>query len=111
MKKINIDLPKNDQIRQQQQNREMNKVSIEVPAYAQSYGIWSIWEEKSRIMVEVDDWGGVVIKANKDGLISLGRLFLTMAQDEYPIGSHVHSDENNSLEYGSTSLTIAKFDE
>ncbi|MBQ9748951.1 MAG: hypothetical protein IJV87_00035 [Clostridia bacterium] len=49
-----------------------------------------------------------VIKANADGLTLLANICLTLAQEEVPNGSHIHLDEYNFLENGSTELIISK---
>ena len=50
----------------------------------------------------------VVIKANAEGLISLSNLLLTLAQKTEPFGAHIHLDEFNALEKGSTELILEK---
>ncbi len=49
-----------------------------------------------------------VIKANKEGLESLGRQLIQLSQDEIPVGFHLHYDEYNCLEDDSISLVIEK---
>ena len=55
------------------------------------------------VTVEHDE---VVISANREGLLSLAMQLNALAE-ETP-GSHIHYDEHNSLEDGSTELIIAK---
>lgn len=50
----------------------------------------------------------VVISANKAGLFSLANHLLNLAQEEIPVGYHLHLDESNSLEEGSVDLIIQK---
>lgn len=50
----------------------------------------------------------VVISANREGLISLANHLLNLAQTDVPCGTHIHLDENNSLEDGSQSIIIEK---
>lgn len=51
---------------------------------------------------------GVCIEANKEGLISLARHILELAQEDVPEFEHIHLDEYNSLEDNSAELTIVK---
>lgn len=50
----------------------------------------------------------ISMEANREGLISLARHILLLAQDDVPNGSHFHLDEFNSLENGSLELIISK---
>ncbi len=50
--------------------------------------------------------GTAVISANREGLLSLAGQLAALAE-ELP-GSHIHYDEYNSLEEGSTELIIEK---
>ena len=63
------------------------------------------WEgnELIRVTNRVDE---VLISANRQGLRSLGKLCLALAEEEP--GDHVHLDEYNSLEEGSVELIIEK---
>lgn len=81
--------------------------TIEVPEYTLQRGIVTTWEDDFVISVRKDD-GQIVIQANRDGLISLARLLLTLAQDRVPAGHHVHLDEYNSLEDGSCEIIFER---
>ena len=85
----------------------MPTIEIEVPEYDASRGIVCRWVDGFDITVEVNK-GTVTIGANKAGLLSLANHFLTLAQDDAPSGSHIHLDEDNSLEEGSVELVIVK---
>lgn len=63
------------------------------------------WEDGFTIKVRGEE-KEVVISANKEGLISLANQLKALANDS--IGSHIHFDENNSLEDGSTDLIIER---
>lgn len=63
------------------------------------------WEDGFTIRVDSGD-GTAVIEANREGLLSLANHFRALA-DETP-GSHLHLDENNSLEDGSSQLVIVR---
>ena len=54
------------------------------------------------------DRDAVVISANREGLLSLAGQMAALANEE--TGSHIHFDENNALETGSTELIIERVD-
>lgn len=64
------------------------------------------WENGFTIKVSVDNGGGVVIAANRQGLLSLAGQLSALADAE--VGSHIHYDEHNSLEDGSTPMIIER---
>ena len=64
------------------------------------------WVNGFTIHVKINEGGVVVISANKEGLLSLAGQFTALA-NENP-GSHLHYDEYNSLEDGSTEMIIEK---
>lgn len=64
------------------------------------------WVGNYEISVSADGSGAAVITANRDGLLSLARQLAALA-DEAP-GSHIHYDEHNSLEDGSSELIIVR---
>ena len=61
------------------------------------------WINGFKIHVNIVN-GAAVISANKEGLISLAGQLTALAEE--PPGSHIHYDEYNSLEDGSTELII-----
>ncbi len=63
------------------------------------------WVDGFEIKAESQD-GEIVISANREGLLSLAK-HLTALADGAP-GDHIHYDEYNSLENGSTGLIIEK---
>ena len=63
------------------------------------------WVEGFTVCVRRDR-SEVVIAANREGLLSLARQFERLAEE--PSGSHIHYDEHNSLEEGSTELIVEK---
>ena len=65
------------------------------------------WVDGFEIRVSIAS-GGAVISANKEGLLSLAKQ-LTALTEETP-GSHIHYDENNSLEEGSAELIFVRKD-
>ena len=64
-----------------------------------------IWEDGFTIKV-ISEEKEVVISANKEGLISLSNQLKALANEN--IGSHIHYDEYNSLEEGSSELIIER---
>ncbi|MBO7700622.1 MAG: hypothetical protein IIZ17_00830 [Eubacteriaceae bacterium] len=63
------------------------------------------WIEGSEIRADI--YGSeVVITANREGLISLAKHLVDLA--EASPGSHIHYDEFNSLEEGSVQLIIGR---
>ena len=65
------------------------------------------WMDGFEIRVSVDT-GEAVISANKEGLLSLAQQLAALAEE--PAGSHIHYDEYNSLEEGSTGLIIERLE-
>ena len=63
------------------------------------------WEDGFEITVSIDS-GKAVISANKEGLLSLAKQLAALAEDSP--GSHIHYDEDNSLDTGSDELKIKK---
>ena len=59
------------------------------------------WVDEFSISVKSDD-KEVTISANREGLLSLARHFQALA--EGVPGDHIHYDEHNSLEEGSSAL-------
>lgn len=83
------------------------EIKIEIPSYSERNGIKYNWENGFEI--EIKNIEGVIkITANKEGLKSLANHLLNLAQDDIPIGFHLHFDESNSLEEGSSELIIEK---
>ena len=65
------------------------------------------WVEGYEIRVTIDN-GAAVIKANREGLLSLATQLAMMAT-EAP-GTHIHYDDQTSLEEGSAEMIIEKSD-
>ena len=63
------------------------------------------WVDGFDIRVKFDH-DAVVISANKEGMLSLAKQFAALA--EAAPGQHIHYDEYNSLEDGSTELIIVR---
>ncbi len=85
----------------------MIKIKLEVPKYNPDIGMRYNWEKGFDIETKIEN-SSIVIKANKEGLISLANHLLNLAQDNVSAGYHMHFDDNNSLEEGSSELIIQK---
>lgn len=83
----------------------MKKITIEIPEYNPQKGIEYSWERGFEISTDINN-GNIIISANREGLISLAKHLLTLA--EMPIQGHLHFDDLNSLEDGSVELIIEK---
>ena len=65
----------------------------------------SEWVDGFEIQVKIQD-GTAVISANKEGLLSLAKQFTALA--EGMPGDHIHYDEHNSLEDGSSEMVVER---
>ena len=66
------------------------------------------WQDGFEISAATDAGGAIVLSANREGLLSLAKLLSALAE-ETP-GSHIHLDEHNSLEDGSTELILERIE-
>ena len=66
------------------------------------------WIDGYEIKVSIEN-STTVISANWEGLLSLGAQLTALANAE--IGTHIHYDEYNSLEEGSTEMIIERIGE
>ena len=64
-----------------------------------------MWVDGYTIEVKIDN-GKAVIGANREGLLSLAGQLTALA--EAAPGSHIHYDDNNSLEEGSAEMIIER---
>ena len=82
-------------------------MDIKIPAYSSTSGVRLEWEDGS--VLSVHQSGSVTtVSGNHDGILSLARHLLSVAQARAPIGSHFHLDDGNTLEPGSTELIFEK---
>ena len=63
------------------------------------------WEDGFEIFVKARE-SEAVIRANREGLLSLSEQLRALAEE--PSGSHIHLDVHNSLEEGSCDLILEK---
>lgn len=83
------------------------EMTLNIPEYNDDQGFNFEWEPGFEIEASVEN-GVVKITANQAGLISLAKHLLNLSQDEIPAGYHLHFDEMNALEDGSSELIIGK---
>lgn len=83
------------------------KIQLELPDYDIKDGFISQWEDGFELKVE-NVGSYIQITANKEGLISLARQLLYLAQDSFQKGYHLHYDSSNSLDDGSLHLVVSK---
>jgi hypothetical protein len=88
------------------------KINISIPDLDADFS--TIWEPEYKIATKVyidpDDRQTIIISANRQGLLSLARYLLFLAQPGRYIGDHNHFDDYNSLEKGSVELIIEKIE-
>ena len=65
------------------------------------------WIDNFTISVTIQPDNTVLLSANKEGLLSLANHMIALAESETPC-DHIHLDQYNSLEDGSTELIIEK---
>ena len=86
----------------------MKEIKINIPEYDDAIEL--VWDDNYKIKTSTP-YDTITIEANRDGLLSLARHLLLLAQEEVPNGSHFHFDEFNSLEDSSVELIISKNEE
>ncbi|MCR5793043.1 MAG: hypothetical protein K6G65_07725 [Lachnospiraceae bacterium] len=85
------------------------KIQINVNDYDCREGLKLTWKDNYKIECNYDD-GEIIILANEAGLMSLANHLVSLAQRRVPSGTHIHLDEDNSLEEGSKDIVIQKID-
>ncbi|WP_207431279.1 Imm32 family immunity protein [Sabulibacter ruber] len=83
------------------------EIKLEVPEYDPNEGFKYKWVKGFEIEIKVEK-DTIFFKANKEGLISMANHFMNIAQDTIPAGYHIHLDDYNSLEEGSSPIIIQK---
>ena len=84
----------------------MKTITLDIPEFKDGRFKHS-WEDNFKISVE-NNGEQIIIKANREGLISLAKQLLTLSEENVPEGMHFHLDEFNSLEKGSVELVIER---
>lgn len=85
------------------------EIQIKINDYNAKDGVKLNWKDNYKIEVD-NNHGEIIISANEDGLLSLANHFMTLAQPNVPLGTHIHLDEYNSLEEGSAEIVIQKIE-
>ena len=85
----------------------MKTLQVEIPEYFPTEGFKFSWEDDFILDIQVED-KTVYLRANEAGLISLARILLTLSQPAVMKNYHLHLDDSNSLEDGSTEIIIEK---
>lgn len=85
------------------------RMIVEVPGYTSASGVQLDWDHGFELSVRVVR-NEVILTGNSAGLRSFARHLLTLAQDGVPAGAHVHFDDSNSLEDGSSALIVERTD-
>jgi hypothetical protein len=83
------------------------KIEMEVFDYSKVHVLKIDWENDYKIAVSYEE-DSVVITANPDGLKTLARHFLTLAQEDVPSGWHLHYNDYSGLEKDSIGLIIVR---
>ena len=83
------------------------EIKIVIPEYSIDTGLKIDWDYGFEIETNIQN-NSINIIANKQGLISLAKILLSLSQESIPSGYHLHLDEYNSLEEGSYELIIQK---
>lgn len=83
------------------------KILLNISDQVVENGLKIDWENGFIVKTKFEN-GQFSVTANKEGLISLAKQLLTLAQETVPSGQHFHYDDYNSLEDGSTELIIQK---
>ena len=82
-------------------------ITIQIPIYTPEDRLKLEWEKDFFIKIIQED-GTVMLQANQNGLGSLAKHFLCLADSRVPLHNHIHLDDSNSLEDGSSELIIEK---
>jgi hypothetical protein len=86
---------------------EYKTLVIKVPKYDPETGLKLEWEKGFAIKI-IQENDTVILQANENGLMSLAKHLITLANPEVPGNIHFHLDDSNSLEEGSSEIIIEK---
>jgi hypothetical protein len=86
---------------------EYKTIIIKLPKYHPENGLRLEWETGFSIKVKQEN-GVVILQANEHGLMSLAKHLINLANPEVPANTHIHFDDSNSLESGSSEFIIEK---
>lgn len=82
-------------------------VDVEVEPYDPARGVRLVWDVGFEIEASCEN-GEVMVRANRQGLVSLARHLLTLADDGVPRGSHIHLTGGQELEEPSLDLVVGR---
>ena len=85
------------------------KVKVDITKHIDGDGITLDVEDGYKIITETDGESATII-ANREGLITLAKLMLHMAQPSVKQGNHFDLDTWNVLDEGSVELTVMRRD-
>lgn len=84
------------------------KIELIIPEFEATSSLKTEWEDGFILQSSKTSSGGLIISGNREGLTSLARHILTLAQSTVPPGYHLHYDSWNSLEDGSVEFVLEK---
>jgi len=90
---------------------DLRTVTLDVVPHSSARGVVSWWDADSvaRIEVDAEPEPIVIISGNAEGLRSLARQLLTLAQADTPGGSHMDFDTyGGTFEAGSVALRLER---
>jgi hypothetical protein len=81
--------------------------TYEYKEYDQNKGV--TYETDEKMIVKITIEGEVcTLSSNREGLLSLAKSFIKLADDNVPIGCHYHLDHPVFMEEGSSELIVEK---
>lgn len=86
---------------------DYHTIVLKIPKFSPEKGIQLEWEQDFFIRITEED-GTILLSANQQGLRSLAKHLLCLADSAAPINSHLHLDETNALSEGSIELILEK---
>jgi hypothetical protein len=96
-------------VRRNFDERPRSSISVEVFPYDTVLGVGTWWDDGAVVKAEVSDVPEriVIISGNREGLQSLARHLLTLAQSNMPDGCHLDFDTYSGwLDDGSAAIRI-----
>jgi hypothetical protein len=83
-------------------------VTFEIPLYIPGRGLDYHGMTSGAFEVALGS-NEICINADKEGLLTLARFLINLAQDGVPAGKHVHFDPGVELTEGSVGLVVSRF--
>ena len=82
-------------------------VNVDIIPYSNERGVCVEYVPGADIQF-VNEFGGLTIRSNAEGLQFLAKVCLTLAQEDMPEGSHVHFDSFDFVRGDNRDLTIER---